>query len=78
MESLNYDGFNPSAYHNPMDTDQYINFKSCHRPHFKKSISYSRALRLRRICDSDYIFKIRVKVYMKLNLSLSYLKELLK
>ena len=65
MESLNYDCFNTDVYHKPTDTDKYLNFKSCHPSYLKKYIPYSQALRLRRTCDSDYTFKIRVKVYMK-------------
>ena len=42
-------------------THQYLNFKSWRPPHVKKGIPYSQALRLRRIYDSDYIFKIRVE-----------------
>ena len=42
-------------------THQYLNFKSCRLPHVKKGIPYSQALSLRRIYDSDYIFKIRVE-----------------
>ena len=43
------------VYHKPTDTHQYLNKKSCHPPHVKKAISYSQALRLRRICYSDKV-----------------------
>ena len=38
-------------YTKPKDTQQYLEFSSCHVCHFKKSIPYSQALRFNRICS---------------------------
>ena len=48
-------------YHKPTGTHQYLNFKSCHPQHVKKAIPYGQALRLKRICDSEDVFKSREK-----------------
>ena len=53
--------FSTDVYHKPTDTHQYLNFKSCHPQHVKKAIPYSQALRLKRICDSEDVFKSREK-----------------
>ena len=37
----------------PTDTKQYINPNSCHPPHTIKSIPYSQALRIKRICTTN-------------------------
>ena len=39
---------------------QYLNYKSCHPPHVKKAITYSQALRLKRICNSKEVYEFRV------------------
>ena len=39
-------------YCKPTDCHQYLAFKSCHPYHVKKSIVYSQALRIKRICSS--------------------------
>ena len=40
-------------YTKPTDTHQYLAANSCHPKHCKASITYSQALRLRRICSED-------------------------
>ena len=42
------------------DTHQFLEFSSCHPWHCKKSIPYSQALRLRRICSEEGDFVKRV------------------
>ena len=42
-----------------IDTHQYLLSSSCHPNHIKKSIPYSLALRIRRICSTDDNFKQR-------------------
>ena len=42
------------------DTHQYLQFSSCHSFHTKRSIPYSQALRLRRICSEEQDFVERV------------------
>ena len=47
-------------YQKPTDTRQYLDYASCHPSHAKRAILYSQALRIRRICDSDEVFKDRL------------------
>ena len=61
MISFNGRKFSTDVYHKPTDTHQYLNFKSCHPQHVKKAIPYSQALRLKRICDSEDVYKRREK-----------------
>ena len=46
-------------YCKPTDKDQYLLYSSSHPIHTKKSIPYSLALRLRRICSKEDSFNIR-------------------
>ena len=43
----------------PMDTHQYLEFSSCHVCHSRKSIPYSQALCLNRICSENRFFDNR-------------------
>ena len=43
------------------DTHQYLHHRSCHPSHCKRSITYSQALRMQRICSSTTDYKRHVK-----------------
>ena len=46
-------------YVKPTDTHQYLDSSSCHHHHCKKSIPYSEALHLNRICSNNAFFDQR-------------------
>ena len=46
-------------YVKPTDTHQYLHVSSCHVSHCKKSMPFSQALRLNRICSENAIFDKR-------------------
>ena len=48
-------------YVKPTDTHQYLDSSSCHPYHCKKSIPYSQALRLNRICSNNAFTDQRCK-----------------
>ena len=37
----------------PTDAHSYLNYHSCHSPHIVRSIAYSQALRICRICSTE-------------------------
>ncbi|CAH3171643.1 unnamed protein product, partial [Porites lobata] len=51
------------VYQKPTDTHPYLHWTSANPPHLKQSISYSQALRLRRICSSTDTLKKRIAEY---------------
>ena len=46
-------------YVKPTDKHQYLRMDSCHPKHCKASIPFSQALRLRRICSKDCVYRQR-------------------
>ena len=47
-------------YNKPTDKHQYLSPQSCHPNHCTKSIPYSQALRIKRICSNEQITKKRL------------------
>ena len=45
-----------SLYSIPTDCHQYLHYGSCHPEHTKKSIVYSQALRIKRVCSQESDF----------------------
>ena len=57
--SINNGRISTDLYVQPTDAHQYLLSSSCHTKHTKTSITYSLALRLRRICSNDHSFNKR-------------------
>ncbi|CAH3161338.1 unnamed protein product [Pocillopora meandrina] len=51
------------VYQKPTATHPYLHWTSAHPPHLKRTILYSQALRLRRICSSTDTLKKRILEY---------------
>ena len=51
------------VHQKPMDCHPYLDYISAHPSHFKSSIPYGQALRLRRICKDNNLLKERIKQY---------------
>ena len=45
-----------SLYSEPTDCHQYLHYGSCHPEHTKRSIVYSQALRIKRVCSEESDF----------------------
>ena len=50
-------GISTDVYCKPTDTHQYLLSDSCHPKHCKEAIAYSQALRIRRICSTDTLYR---------------------
>ena len=60
------------------DTHQYLLSSSCHPNHIKKSIPYSLALRIRRICSTDNNFKQRTNELLEFHCQCSHKRNYVK
>ena len=56
---LNYNQIQTDLQPKPTDKHQYLLKSSCHPAHTKRTIPFSLALRLRRICSTDHFFNKR-------------------
>ena len=54
-----------TLYTKPTDAHMYLHYNSFHPSHQKKSIPYSQAVRIRRICSTDEQFEICTKQLME-------------
>ena len=61
----------------PTDKHQYLHTKSCHPGHCKTAISFSQALRLRRICSEQNNLVIRSRELKQYLRKRGYLEQLL-
>ena len=59
--SLSEGVLSTDLYSKPTDTNQCLLPSSCHLPHVTKSIPYSQALRIRRICSTNKSLKKRLR-----------------
>ena len=64
------------VYQKPTDTHPYLNCTSAHPEHLKRSIPYSQALRLRRICSSNTILRERIKQYSEYFVACGYKRQI--
>ena len=53
------------VYCKPTDTHQYLLSDSCHPKRCKEAIAYSQALRIRRICSTDTLYRKRSSELMQ-------------
>ena len=59
MVSVKDGSIETELYTKPTDKHQYLLVSSCHPQHTKRSIPFSLALRLRRICSNPDNYKLR-------------------
>ena len=59
MVSVKVGSIETELYTKPTDKHQYLLVSSCHPQHTKRSIPFSLALRLRRICSNPDNYKLR-------------------
>ena len=78
MVSLKDGLIETDLYTKPTDKHQYLLISSCHPPHTKRSIPYSLALRLRRICSNYDTYKQRSQELMNYLVNRGYRLDFLK
>ena len=66
------------VYQKPTDCHPYLDYTSAHPSHFKTSIPYSQALRLRRICDDQETLKKRMRQYTDYFVACGYRRSFVK
>ena len=62
-------------FQKPMNTHPYLPWTSAYPPHLKKSIPYSQALRLRRICSSTSVLEQRILEYSNFFVACGYKRD---
>ena len=79
VQVINNNGkISTDLYTKPTDTYQCLNWTSCHPRHTKTSITYSLALRLRRICSNNHFFKKRAHELQNVLLDCGYKNKFIK
>jgi hypothetical protein len=79
LVTLETDGtINTDLYNKPTDTHQYLHWISCHPNHTKKSIPYSQAMRILRICSKPETAEIRCQELSQFLLRRGYNKKLVR
>ena len=63
------------VFQKPMDTHPYLHWTSVHPPHLKKSIPYSQALRVRRMCSSTSVLEQRRLEYSNFFVTCGYKRD---
>ena len=66
------------VYQKATDCHPYLDYTSAHPSHFKTSIPYSQALRLRRICDDQETLKKRIRQYTDYFVAFGYRQSFIK
>ena len=66
------------VYQEPTDWHPYLEYTSAHPSHFKTSIPYSQALRLRRICNDQETLKKRIWQYTDYFVACGYRRSFVK
>ena len=67
-----------AVHQKPTECHPYLDYTSAHPSHFKSSIPYSQALRLRRICKDNNVLKERIKQYTNYFVACEYKRSFVK
>ena len=77
-QSLNNNQIQTDLHTKPTDKHQYLLKSCCHPAHTKRTIPFSLALRLRRICSTDHFFSKRCYELINFLALRGYSRRLLK